>query len=227
MVGLDIISAKGVLTSGAGSAATFDIGTHTEVYTVTDQAGNTDQCSFTITVNDTEAPTPNCPADITQTIDPGQCGANVSFTIPNPDDNCPGASSLASPISGEFFNIGTTQVTVTATDAAGNTNQCTFNVVVNDNIAPMAICPGDITQTNDAGQCGASISFNIPDPTDNCTVATSMAIPASGSFFGTGTTQVTVTATDAGGNTDQCTFNVMVNDIEAPSIVCPFRYGSR
>ena len=128
MANVNIAPSEAVLTSGMGSGATFTVGTHIESYSVTDLAGNTDQCSFTVTVNETEKPTANCPTNITQSTDAGQCGANVSFMIPDPDDNCPGASSIASPVSGSFFDIGTTQVTVTATDAAGNTNACTFDV---------------------------------------------------------------------------------------------------
>ena len=141
--------------------------------------------------------------------------------LPNPTDNCPGATSAASPASGSFFNVGTTQVTVTATDAAGNTDQCTFDVVVNDNEDPTAICLGTQTVNNDPGQCGTDVFFSLPSPTDNCPGATSAASPASGSFFNVGTTQVTVTATDAAGNTDQCTFDVVVNDNDDPVVICP------
>ena len=140
--------------------------------------------------------------------------------LPNPADNCPGATSAASPASGSFFNVGTTQVTVTATDAAGNTDQCTFDVVVNDNEDPTAVCLGTQTVNNDPGQCGTDVFFSLPNPADNCPGATSAASPASGSFFNVGTTQVTVTATDAAGNTDQCTFDVVVNDNEDPTAVC-------
>ncbi len=44
--------------------------------------------------------------------------------------------------------------------------------------------------------------------------------PASGSVFPKGTTVVTCTATDASGNTETCTFNVTVEDREAPRVDC-------
>ncbi|MCG8328748.1 MAG: HYR domain-containing protein [Chitinophagales bacterium] len=210
------------VTSAANpaSGSFFAVGTTQVTLTATDNAGNTSTCNFDVTINDTEDPTANCPA--TQTVDntAGQCGANVSFTIPNPTDNC-SATSAANPASGSLFNVGTTQVTVTATDAAGNTGTCTFDVVVNDTEDPTANCPATHTVGNTAGQCGANVNFTIPNPTDNCLGATSAANPASGSFFDVGTTQVTVTATDAAGNTGTCTFDVVVNDTEDPTIVCP------
>ncbi|SHG07066.1 HYR domain-containing protein, partial [Mariniphaga anaerophila] len=55
-------------------------------------------------------------------------------------DNCPGVQVEASIPSGSFFQVGTTPVTLTATDAAGNITSCSFNVTVNDTEAPVAIC---------------------------------------------------------------------------------------
>jgi len=80
---------------------------------------------------DAQNPTANCPTDITVNNDPDECGAVVNFTIPPPTDNCLGATSTASIATGSFFNLGTTQVTVTATDATGLTGTCNFNVTVN------------------------------------------------------------------------------------------------
>ena len=193
----------------------------TRTWTATDIQGNQSTCNQTITLTDTEDPTANCPANQTVNNTAGQCGANVSFSIPNGTDNCSTPTSAANPASGSFFNVGTTQVTVTATDAAGNTGTCTFNVTVNDTENPTANCPGTQTVSNMAGVCGANVSFSIPNPTDNCPGATASANPASGSFFDVGTTPVTVTATDAVGNTSTCTFDVVVNDDEAPTINCP------
>src|SRR5690606_3728439 len=63
-------------------------------------------------------------------------------------DNCPGTQVEASISSGSFFPIGTTPVTLTATDAAGNIASCTFNVTVNDTEAPVAVCGSSGTGKN-------------------------------------------------------------------------------
>lgn len=111
------------------SGSEFPKGTTTVTCTATNAAGST-SCSFTITVNDKEPPMINCPADVTQANDPGQCGAIVNYPPPTVTDNCPGATAVCSPASGSFFPVGTTMVTCTATDASGNTSTCTFNVTV-------------------------------------------------------------------------------------------------
>ena len=206
-------------TAGLGSGSTFPVGTTTETYTVTDAAGNTASCSFTVTVNDTEAPSPGCPAAITQGNDPGDCSAVVTFTA-SPTDNCPGVTYTASPASGSTFAVGTSSVTVTATDAAGNTSMCSFNVTVNDIETPSASCPGNLTVNNDAGMCSAVVTFSIA-ASDNCPGVTTSASPASGTAFPVGTTIVTGTATDGAGNMSTCTFNITVNDNENPTITCP------
>ncbi|MFC4721878.1 HYR domain-containing protein, partial [Geojedonia litorea] len=207
------------IVSSPASGSFFAVGTTTVTVTATDAAGNTDVCNFDVTVNDTEDPVVSCPSDITVNNDAGQCGAIVNFT-PTATDNCSVVSIVSSPASGSFFAVGTTQVTVTATDAAGNTDVCNFDVTVNDTEDPVVSCPSDITVNNDAGQCGAIVNFT-PTATDNCSVVSIVSSPASGSFFAVGTTQVTVTATDAAGNTDVCNFDVTVNDTEDPVVSCP------
>jgi len=48
-------------------------------------------------------------------------------------DNCPGVTVESDPASGSTFPLGTTTVTATATDAAGNTSTCSFTVAVHYN----------------------------------------------------------------------------------------------
>ncbi|MBN8201461.1 SBBP repeat-containing protein [Bacillus sp. NTK034] len=88
------------------------------------------ECSFIITVNETEPPSIVCPADITVINDSGRNGAFVNFPEPSVSDNCPGVTAVCTPASGSFFPPGTTTVTCIATDAAGNTSTCSFNVKV-------------------------------------------------------------------------------------------------
>jgi hypothetical protein len=102
-----------------------------------------------------------------------------------------------------------------------NTGSCSVDITIDDNTNPTANCPDNITQNQTAGQCGANVNFTIPAATDNCSVMSTSANPASGSFFAVGTTQVTVTAMDASGNTGTCTFDVTINDTENPTANCP------
>src|SRR5690606_28986248 len=132
----------------------FSIGTTTVTYTATDGAGNTATCSFDVTVVDTEVPViANCPTDITLSTDASSCDAVVTWTAPTASDNC-SVSLSSSHNSGAVFPIGTTTVTYTATDGAGNTATCSFNVTVVDTEAPTVnVCPNDTIVYVGASNC--------------------------------------------------------------------------
>ncbi|MEJ7610664.1 MAG: HYR domain-containing protein, partial [Ferruginibacter sp.] len=156
--------------AGLASGSTFPKGTTTNTFRVTDATGNTNVCSFTVTVNDNQAPAITCPANITTNTAPGTCGAVVTYTAPVGTDNCPGATTTqtAGLPSGSTFPKGTTTNTFTVTDATGNTNVCSFTVTVNDNQAPAITCPANITTNTTTGTCGAVVTYTAPVGTDNC-----------------------------------------------------------
>ena len=160
-------------TSTHDSGDAFAVGTTTVTYTATDQSGNATSASFTVTVTDDEAPTiSGTPADITQSNDAGNCSAAVSWTEPTVSDNCAVSTSTSTHSSGDTFAVGTTTVTYTATDIHGNTTTSTFDVTVTDDEAPsISGTPADITQTNDAGNCSAVVTwtcllYTSPSPRD-------------------------------------------------------------
>jgi gliding motility-associated-like protein len=213
------------MTAGLGSGSTFPIGTTTVTYLVTDAAGLTASCSFTVTVIDAQAPVISCPGNITVNNDAGVCGAVVTYATPVGTDNCAGAitTMTAGLASGSTFPIGTTTITYLVTDAAGLIASCSFTVTVIDAQAPVISCPANITVNNDAGVCGAAVTYTTPVGTDNCAgaITTMPAGLASGSTFPIGTTIVTYLVTDAAGLTASCSFTVTVIDAQAPVISCP------
>ncbi len=75
-------------------------------------------------------------------------------------------------------------------------------------------CPANITQDNDADQCGAIVTFTT---TGEEACGTVTCDPPSGSFFNVGTTNVHCTS-PAG---PTCDFTVTVNDTQNPTISCP------
>ena len=120
----------------AGGSLTFTpvagvSGTATITVTVNDgQAqSNTVTRTFTVTVNETEPPVIVCPANVVTNAAPGQSVQVVSYS-PTASDNCPGVTVSCNPPSGSSFSTGTTPVSCTATDTAGNSNSCTFTVTV-------------------------------------------------------------------------------------------------
>ncbi|RMA57656.1 HYR domain-containing protein [Ulvibacter antarcticus] len=77
-------------TAGLASGSEFPLGTTTNTFVVTDGSGNSETCSFDVTVNDTEAPTIMCPADISVANDEGECSAVIEYDLPIVSDNCSG-----------------------------------------------------------------------------------------------------------------------------------------
>jgi hypothetical protein len=135
-----------------------------------------------------------CPANVSQTNDPNQCGAVVTYAAPTPNGTC--GTITCSPASGSFFPVGTT--TVTCTSSAGPT--CNFTVTVTDDQPPSITCPANITTSNDPNQCGAVVNYPAPTITDNCPgTFTATCVPASGSFFPVGTTTVNCQVDGLGG----------------------------
>src|SRR6266540_4041317 len=201
----------------AGSS--FGTGTTPVTCTATDAAGNTSSCTFTVTVNETESPVVVCPANVVTNTAPGQCTQVVGYA-PAATDNCPGVTVSCNPPAGSSFGTGTTPVSCTATDAAGNTSSCTFTVTVNETEPPVVVCPANVVTNTAPGQCTQVVGY-APAATDNCPGVTASCNPPAGSSFGAGTTPVTCTATDAAGNTSSCTFTVTVNETEPPVVVCP------
>ncbi len=194
--------------------------------------------NFVLEVNALEA---YVPENVVLPNDEGDCGANYTWLHPLVGDNCcVGAISVeytsddadCIPTGGlldgqggyyvtEFFCVGTTTVTYSLLDASGNTSTCSFEVTVEDQENPVAICPPDITINLDAGECEKAYSFIITG-TDNCGIVNSYSIPPSGTFFEIGTTPVTIFVEDEAGNVNACTFNVTVQEYNDPdpSLVC-------
>jgi HYR domain/Secretion system C-terminal sorting domain len=217
----DILPPNGLGFSGTGDASGlfFDVGTSNIKYTVTDFAGNTSTCSFMITITDCEAPFFTC-ADKSTCNTVGLCSANVSLTAPVITDNCPGPITFSTSATSSVFPVGTTIVTNTATDAAGNTYSCTFKVTVKDCELPTISCPANKVVCNTAGLCNATVALPAPIGSDNCPGVITTSSATSG-IFPVGTHTIFYKAIDLAGNTKSCSFTVKVNDCEKPTIVCP------
>ncbi|MFN8289756.1 MAG: HYR domain-containing protein [Chitinophagaceae bacterium] len=148
-----------VQIAGIARGGLFPVGVTTNTFRATDAAGNTSTCSFTVTVNDVEAPVfTTCPAGVIRNTDAGVCYATYTPAQPVFTDNCAvtkltwvmtGATTGSSPATGinyvpstQFQLTGTTgqgitTITYTATDAAGNTKTCVQTITVNDASIPV------------------------------------------------------------------------------------------
>jgi hypothetical protein len=214
---------------------------------VTDAAGNSNACTFTITVEDTlppefadaNNPVISCSLCVPMilTNDPGACYATLTFPIPVAVDFCcpllisttvsavdeNGAvinlTDLGNGMMQGQFPVGTNVnlVTTTANDGRGNSVQHLCAVVVMDSEPPVINCP-----TNQVVECtGGQIFFEEPVAVDNCPNATYSCTPTNGSVLGIGSHLIVSTVVDCSGNTNQCTFYVTVQDTTPPVISCP------
>jgi hypothetical protein len=161
-----------VLTSGLASGSTFPVGINTVSYSATDPSGNSVNCSFTVTVTDNIAPVITCPSAQNINLN-NACGATMPNFIPMAvvSDNCTPSGSITvtqSPAAGTVLSgAGIQIVTLTATDANGNTSNCTFNLNKQDATPPVMSCPANIITTTSAGVCGAVVNYTVT-ATDNC-----------------------------------------------------------
>ncbi len=154
-----------------------------------------------------------------------------------------------STLDAEDFPKGTTIVEWTVTDAAMNSATCVISITVNDDEAPIySYCPTSVVLPNIAGDCNNDVAWQRPnenDWDDNCDPSNLLTITESISdpgvqasinnnylydqtvssnpqtSFPVGTTTIVYTATDQANNSATCSFTVTIQDIEAPSVICP------
>ena len=123
-----------VARNGVPAGNTFPLGTTTLTYLATDAYGNTASATQVVTVVDNTPPVVTPPANITVNLPLNSTATSMVVNYPNPataTDNCGGTINITySPASGSTFSVGTTTVTVTATDVAGNVGTATFTVTV-------------------------------------------------------------------------------------------------
>lgn len=210
---LDALDPSVTATCAPASGSTFAIGQTTVTCTATDGAGNAaTPATFTVTVEDTTAPTIDAHAAVTAQAT-SAAGASVTFSAPATHDVVDGTGvATCTPASGSTFPIGSSTVTCSATDAHGNAaTPTTFTVTVEDTTAPTIDAHAAVT-AQATSAAGATVSYSAPathDAVDGNGVAT--CTPASGSTFAVGATTVTCTATDAHGNVaTPVTFTVTV-----------------
>jgi subtilisin-like proprotein convertase family protein len=122
------------------SGSTFPVGVTTVTNVASDASGNTNRCTFTVTVQDQQPPTLTCPTNIiTKAPQGGDAVTNLLLGTPVVTDNCAvGGVTNNAPA---YYPVGTNFVRWTAFDVAGNTSVCTQTVEV------LASCSGLLSAT--------------------------------------------------------------------------------
>lgn len=121
------------VTQSPAAGTLVGLGPHTVTVTATDAAGNQSSDQVVFTVNDETAPVISCPSNIEVFLPANSPDTSmvVNYPAATATDNCSTSPTVTySHASGSVFPVGTTTVTATATDAAGNESECTFTVTV-------------------------------------------------------------------------------------------------
>ena len=208
----------GVASVSNDAPATYSLGTTNVTWTVTDDFGNITTVIQTVTIIDTQAPTIVAPADVTVDTDAGICTASgVALGTPTTADNC-GVASITNDTPATF-PLGTTNVTWTVTDNAGNIATATQTITVIDAINPTIANPTAINLPTDVGVCATTHTLTPPVADDNCSVAS--LVNDAPATFPIGITTVVWTATDGSGNITTTNQTVVIEDTENPTISTP------
>ena len=199
-------------TTGVSPTVLFPQGTTDVTLVVNDGAEDSLPDHVSITVQDTTPPELTCPEDVTveqETLDGtvvslvasamDLCDADVEITSDEPD----------------VYPLGSTVVTLTATDDSGNSSTGQTVVTVVDTTPPELTCPAEVTVEQETLD-GAVVSL-IASATDICDADIEITSDEP-DVYPLGSTTVTFTATDDSGNSSTGQTVVTVVDTTPPEI---------
>ena len=203
---------------------------YTITLTVTDAAGRSSGDDMWILVNDTTAPVAD--AGVNHIINQGEAvnlngsgsSDNVGVTGYNWTFEDDGPQEIhGMNVTYIFRNAGTFDITLNVSDAAGNWDEDTVIVEVNDTIHPYAQAGENVIIDQ-----GETVYFNGNHSTDNVDIVSYVwtfeddgkrilqGISPNHTFERPGNFQITLNVTDARGNWDSDTLTVTVNDTGKP-----------
>lgn len=226
------------------TGAPYPVGTTTITWSATDDCDRVVSCTQTITITssgaDSVPPTLNVPPDVSVTVNSCSALIDDELGVATATDNCgtvsisrTGVPRFPCPIPGDpgrtcesfVFPVGTTDVTYTATDAAGNVSTGVQHVTVHETTPPtFTFVPASLTINTGAGatSCGAFVgdaTLGTAAVADNCdTTVIRSGVPA-GNNFPVGVTVITYTA--KADTSVTATQTVTVVDNTPPVITAP------
>ncbi len=211
--------------TGGQSGQPFPIGENEVSYSVTDNCGNEEICTFMVTVleNPADITVVDCPVNISVDAAPGAPTAPVSWTAPTATTDCykPNTTieQTIGPDSGSDFLIGSQNIAYSVTDSCGNFMACSFTITVNEVLATLTLdqCPGDQSIQVAIGETSGVATWDVPTGTSDCyqgsVIANQLVGLTSGSSFPIGVNQVVYVLTDECGNSSLCAFNINVSEV--------------
>ncbi|MEN1997384.1 putative Ig domain-containing protein [Staphylococcus epidermidis] len=223
-------------TTNTISGTPSKVGSYDITVTTTDESGNSETTTFTISVEDTTKPTVEDITDQTQEVNTEitpikiEARDNSGQAVTNKVDGLPDGVTFdeaTNTISGTPNEVGSYDITVTTTDESGNSETTSFTIDVEDTTKPTVediadqtqevnteITPITIESEDNSGQAVTNKVDGLPDGVtfDEATNTISGTPSEVGSY------DITVTTTDENGNSETTTFTIEVKDTTKPTV---------
>lgn len=172
-------------TAGLPSGSEFPVGITTNTFEEKDDSSGAiiGSCSFTVTVNDTQAPTIPVLPDLISSC-------SITVPVPTTTDNCGGIVTVTTSTTNLRFDA-SGSIFWTFKDASGNSTAPVEQKVIINDVAPVPVIPTLPTQTITGCQILSISELTIPSAIDECdgviegTLSPGFAFPFS--FYGTNT----------------------------------------
>ncbi len=197
-----------------------NIGPNNVTLSVVDAAGNISSCVAIVTVEDTISPEVICQ---NITVDLGSTGvANITAAMVDAGsaDACGIETASIDTTSFNCSNVGLNIVTLTVTDSSGNTNSCTAEVLVQDTLAPTAICQDITIELGPDGTATISSADIDNGSSDNCGEVTYEVSTTTFDCSDIGSNIVNLLVFDSNGLASECFATVTVLDSATPTAIC-------
>ncbi|MEO1434142.1 MAG: choice-of-anchor Q domain-containing protein [Bacteroidota bacterium] len=199
-----------------------DVGDNPVMLTLTDDAGNEETCTATVTItnNGNTPPTAIC-QDITIDLDEMGVATIMASDVDGGSIAPDGLQSLTiDQNSFDCLDIGTNSVTLTVTDIGGNTSTCIAAVTVLDNTPPAVVVQPLVLPLDATGFATLSPADVIVSASDNCGIAVQNLSQTFFNCTNVGVLTVVLTVQDFNGNFDNLPVSVQVIDDLPPTAIC-------
>jgi gliding motility-associated-like protein len=201
---------------------------NTVILTVTDVSGNTDNCTASVTVNDTIRPAMACqPSTVIVQLSAGGLATITADSFDNGTSDACGLASLiytGAPNPVTCADLGISPITLIATDINGNTDSCVTSLTVLDTVPPTLVCNNISLNLDALGAVVVDASttglYTMSDACGTPTLTLDGGTAVSYDCTNLGPNNITLVATDGSANATSCVTVITISDITAPVVSC-------
>ncbi len=207
---MDALDGAAIVSCAPLSGTRFALGETEVSCTSADRAGNIATATFLVNVVDTTAPAIAVPQEQTFEATAPLTPLAAPVLVLASATDAVSTTTVSLTYSPTSFPVGTTIVTWTAQDGAGNRATATSSVRIVDTTAPVISLPDTVSAPAESA-AGATITYAPPTATDLGSGSVGvLCSPSSGAVFALGTTTVLCSAVDAKQNIATSSFAVVV-----------------